>query len=128
MKKITISYYGNKFNLLSELLVIVADRLGVEFNFVHSGSCVDIIDKKYVLSDIFIYDVSDIDEDMSSEIFRTLLNDNSISKSRVFANIEGNKFAEKYCLSHHEVPFEVPYNNNLDFVIWYTMIHRFFLS
>lgn len=125
-KQLTVSYYGNDFTNIRNFFIVIARRLPIEWEFTFEGNTLDIINNEVTFTDILIYDVSGISESDCAHVFEILLNAKGRSKSRIFANIRGNKFAEKYCLTHHDVPYEIPYDEKSDYMFWDSMIRRLF--
>jgi hypothetical protein len=125
-KKLTVSYYGDDFTKIRRFLIVIARSLPIEWEFTYVGNTLDIINDKLVFTDILIYDVSDISDSDCSRLFEFLLNAKGRSKSRIFAKISGNKFAENYCATNHDVPYEIPYDDKSDYMFWLPMILRLF--
>lgn len=124
--KLTVSYYGHDFKKIRVLFEVISRNFPIEWDFVYDGNPLDIIGDNFVATNIVIYDVSTISDTDCSRIFEFLLSTGVMGKSRVFANISGNKFAEKYCAVNHEVPYEVPFDEITPYLIWYEMIRRLY--
>jgi hypothetical protein len=123
---LTVSYYGHDFKKIRVFLIAIARNLPIEWEFVYEGNPLDIIGENFVATNVIIYDVSTTSDSDCSRIFEFLLSTGVFGKSRVFANISGNKFAEKYCAVNHEVPYEIPFDEGTHYLIWYDMIRRLY--